>query len=1055
MKKVGPVASVPEVSPTKVPLSLSSSGQRAVKVSKISYYIQNEIFKDLQVTPPDTNLLDKNVSVVNTDYSMTYAGSGSGGDGDGTGCIMPPGSATLLEIGDKPLRNIDYQHPSATPTTPSSVTVKYMIQASPAKSGTGYLITRDTLSNSVMNSLILATLNGVKNIIFPFIGGEIFFKKLVSVELAAGRVHNKTEHAKMLLKGVTDFYQFMKDNKKTSTLKRIYFCPWGKEEVDALYSAMSYVSRSSGIKKIIDIDSVINILGGKSNLIDETMNLAKRSTPVTIDAIVNAANVELGFGNGVSSMCYAALGEDDTKQKKLYKIKKQFCDAFKNYIKQKNNDTLQASSIATIAEKIRNDALLAMGVPKGYVETSGDTYEVGIQEGEGNIIVNKRIDDLKLNNFENPKDSGKFIHSIIANSHLFYYDIKPKYTGSKNNYIKCWFSFNTTTFRTGLDDINSNYKLQVYNPLGSEGMIVWLDTSSTAKKWTPFGENEKKEIKKAIDSSRSISQTETSYIDTVKYYINMVLDSYKHKSFYLKDKIKNKIIESAKQVNMPVPDGITSWDDIKGWTAEYVAPKTTTTLTSVSPAPPVPSSKKQPPPVTQINGIKRRATVDEFKEAHANGVKAGGKIPGGVDGNIVYSVEGSNFVTALQEISAGKKETHWMWYIFPSDLPTERPCATFFRIGPFATNDKLGKDTITISDYLKDNFLMKNYMTITEALYDKVEDIMDDDDSDDETPQNILRKIMNSGIDYLKLKKSIQNFYKPLKARINEKYSIEGTKFIKKMNILNFILNNISDSEYRIDDDERIQINDGYFEFLDKESQKSDSPESVKSVTSTESPSKEGVKEGEEDVTEGVTETGEKSEEVKEGEEGVKEDKEEGVKETSEEGVKETSKEGEEVKEDDEDEEIESVLKLETTNKCRILSMEEILILMIKNIKDNVFIISGGSYNPPHNGHIKMFESAYELCKKKSEGEGEGDSGIKGYYGIMVVATRQHIMTKTLVDTEILNSGDRIKLSKLACDTYEWKNPEFNANNMIILNVSDDNPIRTILYSNLYSKKIG
>jgi len=97
MKKVGPGASVPEVSPTKVPLSLSSSGQRTIKVSKISYYTQNEIFKDLQVTAPDTNLLDKNVSVVNTDYSMTYAGSGSGGegDGDGTGCIMPPGSATL------------------------------------------------------------------------------------------------------------------------------------------------------------------------------------------------------------------------------------------------------------------------------------------------------------------------------------------------------------------------------------------------------------------------------------------------------------------------------------------------------------------------------------------------------------------------------------------------------------------------------------------------------------------------------------------------------------------------------------------------------------------------------------------------------------------------------------------------------------------------------------------------------------------------------------------------------------------------------------------------
>jgi hypothetical protein len=142
----------------------------------------------------------------------------------------------------------------------------------------------------------------------------------------------------------------MKDNKMTSTLKRIYFCPWGKEEEDALYNAKSYVSsRGSGIKKIID--SVISILGGKSNLIDETMNLAKRSTPVTIDAIVNAANVELRFGSGVSSMCYAAIGKDDTKQQKLYKIKKQFCDAFKKYIKQKNDDTLQASSIATVAEK--------------------------------------------------------------------------------------------------------------------------------------------------------------------------------------------------------------------------------------------------------------------------------------------------------------------------------------------------------------------------------------------------------------------------------------------------------------------------------------------------------------------------------------------------------------------------------------------------------------------------------------------------------------------------------------------------------------------------------
>jgi hypothetical protein len=208
-----------------------------------------------------------------------------------------------------------------------------------------------------------------------------------------------------------------------------------------------------------------------------------------------------------------------------------------------------------------------------------------------------------------------------------------------------------------------------------------------------------------------------------------------------------------------------------------------------------------------------------------------------------------------------------MWYIFPSDLPTRTPCATFFRIGP-ACYDKISKGATTISDYLKDAELMENYMTITEALYDKVEDMLDEDDDSDETPQNILRKIMNSNIDYLKLKKSIQNFYKPLKARINEKYSIEGTKFIKKMNILNFILNNISDSEYRIDDDERVQINDGYFEFLDKESQKSDSPESVESVTSTKSPSKEGEVTGETSVETGKEGDTEGEEGVKKGDEG-------------------------------------------------------------------------------------------------------------------------------------------------------------------------------------------
>jgi hypothetical protein len=63
----------------------------------------------------------------------------------------------------------------------------------------------------------------------------------------------------------------------------------------------------------------------------------------------------------------------------------------------------------------------------------------------------------------------------------------------------------------------------------------------------------------------------------------------------------------------------------------------------------------------------------------------------------------------------------------------------------------------------------------------------------------------------------------------------------------------------------------------------------------------------------------------------------------------------------------------------------------------------------------------------------------------MVVATRKHISTKTSDQVEILNSGDRIKLCKLACDAYNWNNDKFNSNNMLILDEPHDNPTTLIL----------
>ena len=251
-------------------------------------------------------------------------------------------------------------------------------------------------------------------------------------------------------------------------------------------------------------------------------------------------------------------------------------------MKQQNDDKSWSSSIATIAEQSRNNTLLELGVPRGYVTTrGGDTYVVGIEEGKS--IVIKRIDDLKLNDFYLTKDSGNFIHGIPAGSSLFYYDIKRKDSNSEDsngNYIKCWFSFDAQTFRTDFkSNINAIYSYEVFNPIGSDGMIVWLDTSTTAKELTSFTDVQKKELGKVINDC--ISNLESSYVDVVKYFINSQLDTYKHGTTTLNEKLKDKIIELAKQINLPVPDDITSWEDIKDWSERYVPPP------SVSPAAPV------------------------------------------------------------------------------------------------------------------------------------------------------------------------------------------------------------------------------------------------------------------------------------------------------------------------------------------------------------------------------------------------------------------------------------------------------------------------------------
>ena len=127
-------------------------------------------------------------------------------------------------------------------------------------------------------------------------------------------------------------------------------------------------------------------------------------------------------------------------------------------------------------------------------------------------------------------------------------------------------------------------------------------------------------------------------------------------------------------------------------------------------------------------------------------------------------------------------------------------------------------------------------------------------------------------------------------------------------------------------------------------------------------------------------------------------------------------------------------------NESQIWSLRDILNFIIKNIQDSVFVINGGSFNPPHNGHVKMFDLAYQQLSSMP-----GNAGKK-MYGIMVVAPDSQLAGKGLSDKQRISEQDRIKLCKLACDGYKWSlEGAFDASNMIILNVADNNPINAII----------
>ncbi len=134
----------------------------------------------------------------------------------------------------------------------------------------------------------------------------------------------------------------------------------------------------------------------------------------------------------------------------------------------------------------------------------------------------------------------------------------------------------------------------------------------------------------------------------------------------------------------------------------------------------------------------------------------------------------------------------------------------------------------------------------------------------------------------------------------------------------------------------------------------------------------------------------------------------------------------------------------------RILSLDEVNTEISKPDNNSIYIINGGSFNPPHFGHIGLFEIAYQaIVSNPTITKTPGQK----YYGVMVLAPKKHIRSKLpeheLNKNGVLTLNARVKLCQLTIADYQWKNSsKFGPQNMIVVNQEEYDPMVKIIGSN-------